>query len=182
MRHTRTAAALAFALAPVLAQAAYGIDHITATCSDSLTLSEGDALSFQCQGNLTLTGDGDQARLFADQSLSLSATGELILSHLALVSPTISLSGGNVRIGQDVVFFSESGPSTPPPAVQISTGAITLNPHLTPISGSAVFTMPRDVTLTWNLGPATVPEPAAIGLLFAGLGTILIARRRQRRS
>lgn len=181
---------LAIGLAPTLGHAAFGIDRVSVSCSDTLTVTEGDALSLGCLGNLSLTGQGSDARLFADTSILLSAVGNVDLSGLSLVSPKIELTttNGTISLSTDVLFFNQ--PVGTAPSVTLSAGGRAIRPELRePVSGSSTFTMDGgDVTLNWslvtkvpgsgdvlNLSP--VPEPS-VGLLSA-LGVAgLLARRR----
>lgn|GEM_PF-7126069 len=68
-----------------------------ATCSESLTILQGESLSFQCTGDLSVSGDGDNVRLLADRSVSLSATGRLSVDRLNIISPEILLNAVDVR-------------------------------------------------------------------------------------
>lgn len=53
---------IVLAMAPSLGHAAYSLDHVTATCSESLTILRGESLSLQCTGDLSMSDDGDNTR------------------------------------------------------------------------------------------------------------------------
>lgn len=182
MRHfSLTTLVLAMAAAPSLGLAAYSFDNVTATCSQSLTILQGESLSFQCTGDLSVSGNGDQVRLLADRSVSLSATGRLSVDHLQIISPEVLLiAGGAVDIGRNVVLFTPERDPNRPPSVHLTSGSISIRPELTPIGGSLTLASQGQAgTLNWSaVSVSNVPEPAVGLLAAAGLGTLLLRRRR----
>ncbi|RZI79860.1 MAG: hypothetical protein EOP38_24230 [Rubrivivax sp.] len=180
MRHSPSAAILAIiaTLIPTLVHAAFSLDHVAATCSATLSIQEGEELSFQCPGNLSLTGDHVGASLSGNRSITLSATGDLVLNQLSLISPDIQLrSGGALRIGQDVAFFTDQTGGLLPPTVRLTSGDVSIRPPLTPISGLIVSNQSAGGVLTWNVSPVVVPEPTVGFLALAGLGAVATRRR-----
>ena len=187
---------LAMALAPSLGHAAYSLDHVTATCSESLTILQGESLSFQCTGDLSVSGDGDNVRLLADRSVSLSATGRLSVDRLQIISPEILLNaGGSVDIGHNVVLFTAARDPNRPPSVRLTSGGISLRPELTPIAGSLAVSASHAGVLNWSAfdvvystvqlqqppGLGLVPEPGAWLLTLAGIAGVALTQRAKRK-
>ncbi|MDO9005267.1 MAG: PEP-CTERM sorting domain-containing protein [Aquabacterium sp.] len=172
---------LAMALGPSLGHAADSLEHVTATCSESLTILRGESLSFQCTGDLSVYGNGDHVRLLADRSVSLSATGHLSVDRLQIISPEILLNaGGSVDIGRNVVLFTAERDPNRPPSVRLVSGSVSIRPELTPIAGSLTLSSQGGAgTLNWSaVSVSNVPEPAVGLLAIAGIGTLLIRRHR----
>ena len=189
---------LVIALLPALGHAAYSLDHVTATCSESLTILRGESLSFQCTGDLSVSGDGDNVRLLADRSVSLSATGHLSVDRLNIISPEILLNaGGAVNIGRSVVLFTAERDPNRPPSVRLTSGGISLRPELTPSAGVLVTQNRSDLIINWTAfdvssggtvnvrqgpsGLALVPEPGAWLLTLAGIAGVALTRQAKRK-
>lgn len=175
-------AILAALLLPALGHAAYSIDHVSVNCSSSLTQTAGDALSYLCDGNLTLQGEGQIGTLTSDTGINLSATGNLTLDRLSLIAPAISMQtlSGDITVGADTRFFSMPGQLTTPPEVTLLTGSrpTVTRPPLIPIDTGAgvVVTFPGAFTVN---APTAVPEPSAT--LLAALGVAGVAWSRRKR-
>jgi MYXO-CTERM domain-containing protein len=181
MRHPSFKAfALALALAPVLGHAANSLDHVTVTCSESLTILQGEDLSFQCTGDLSVSGDADDVRLLADRSVSLSATGSLSIDRLQIASPEVRLNAvGSVDVGGSLILFASERAPHRPPVLLVNSGGIVFQPDLRPVAGSLVLTSQAGGALTWTaVTVSNVPEPTVGLLAAAGLGALLVRRRR----
>jgi hypothetical protein len=128
----RTTSIFALALWPLLGHAAYNLNDVAITCSDALTVSTAAKLSVQCTGDLSVSGKGGGARLMADESITLSATGNLSLSNLSVVSPQIALqvTNGQLSLAPDVVLFSSFDTPIAPPVVTLVAGEVTLRPSM----------------------------------------------------
>ena len=158
--HPLSTMLLVLALTPILGHAAYSLDNVTASCSDALTISQSGGVSFQCMGNFTLTGEGDAARLFSDSAITLSASGDLILKHLSILSPHIQLlSTGQVTIGSDVRL------SAPQLGALVVAGS----------SSAGTVTLNGGASLSPSAG--VVPEPATALLTLLGISGLLLRRR-----
>lgn len=188
------ATGLVIALLPALGHAAYSLDHVTATCSESLTILRGESLSFQCTGDLSVSGDGDNVRLLADRSVNLSATGRLSVDRLNIISPEILLNaGGSVDIGRSVVLFTAGREPNRPPFVRLTSSGISLRPELTPIAGSLTVAASHAGVLNWSAfdvvystvqlqqpqGLGLVPEPTTWLLIMAGMGSLWLMRKQK---
>lgn len=171
---------LAMALGPSLGHAAYSLEHVTATCSESLTILRGESLSFQCAGDLSVYGDGDNVGLLADGSITLLAIGRLSVDRLNIVSPLIQLSGGTVDIGRNVVLFNPVSNPSRPPLVNVTSGGISIQPELTPVWGSVFLTSQgaAGALASTIVTVSNVPEPTVGLFAAAGLCTLLMRRRR----
>lgn len=173
----------ALALSPALCHAAVYFDRVNVACTQSLTVNQGDALSLSCMGDLTLSGEDSTASLTAAQSITLTATGDVQLARLNLVSPLIDIrtTEGRISIADDVQLFSQPGGGRAPDLTLQAGGSQTRPPLFESASGSLFVRSGDDATLTWAL-PTTgavslVPEPG-MGLL-CGVGVLgLLARRR----
>ena len=174
---------LVLALTPTLGHAAYSLDNVTASCSDALTISQSGGVSFQCMGNFTLTGEGDAARLFSDSAITLSATGDLILKHLSILSPHIQLlSNGQLSIGSDVTLSTRGGPIVLAVPLRDNQLIVQSGSDLS-VSGGADQTVrfvqpsnpPRGAVVSLGGGDVNVRQPGALvvaGASAAGIVTL----------
>lgn len=179
MRPFRHAILVALLL-PALGHAAFSIDHVSITCSSSLTQGEGATLGYMCDGNLTLQGDGQVGTLWSDTGITLAAIGNLTLDRLSLVSPQIGMQSvfGTISVSADTRFFSAPGDLTTAPAVDIRAGfsQTVSTPTLTPIDTYAGFiSVGRSV---FPVSETAVPEPSSAMLILLGLTGMAWLRRK----
>jgi hypothetical protein len=128
MRRAFTAITVAaLAALPALGHAAIIGNNVSFTCSQSLTVNDN---SYSCLGDFSVVGTEADALLQSDSLISLSASGDLLLSHLKLAAPEIKLSSSNgqINVAADVVLFSRLDAPTTPPAVTLQAGDRTLRP------------------------------------------------------
>lgn len=197
MRHLRSALApilIALACLPGLGHAARISDHVAVNCSADLTIDGSDALSLHCAGNLSLSGEGDQALIEAKNALLIAATGDVLLSHLTLSAPdiTIRTDSGSINIASDVVFDPTSDIHDPVPQVTLSAGTIVRELPLTENAGLIIHNdtveliSPPVQIMPIDAGTIqiAVPEPTTSAMLAVGLimllGTASARARRQR--
>lgn len=181
MRPLRSAFQLMLAalLLPTLGHAAYSVEHVSISCSSSLTQVAGNALSYSCDGDLNLLGEGEIGLLTSDTAIILSASGSLTLDKLSLTAPSIEIgsASGNIFVGADTRFFSLPGDPVTPPTVTLITGPRVTMPPLRPIeiSAGAIVTQPGNVHLHLQ---TTVPEPSSSSLALFGLLGVAWLRRK----
>jgi len=185
----RTATVLAWAWLPALGHAAVSVNEVRFDCTEALVINADGLASYTCQGDFSVTGTADDALLQSDTGISLSVTGNLVLSHLKLVAPQIKLitAGGRLSIAPDVVLLGAPGTPTTPPAVTLQTGELIRPPAADSGAGGTLIVGGRgDVTLAVadpiSASPqlTTVPEPGALALAAAGLVGLLARQRRRR--
>ncbi|MGC4061874.1 MAG: PEP-CTERM sorting domain-containing protein [Aquabacterium sp.] len=194
MRHLRTACLpvlTALACLPSLGHAAFSLTNVSIACSDTLTVQEGSALSYACTGNLSLTGTDTGASIFADDSITLSAIGDLSVHDLTLMSHNVSLitQSGSISLDGNVTLTDTSGQVSLIPVVQPAAGGLRLigtpeAPRITDPgtvilanTGNVVISPGGSIELT-----GAVPEPATSAMLVVGLAILLGAgARRQSR-
>lgn len=175
-------AILAAVLLPVLGHASYSLDHVSLNCSSSLTQSSGDALSFQCEGDLILQGLDQIGTLTSDTGINLFATGNLTLDRLSLIAPSITLQtlSGTLQVSADTHFFSGTGSQNAQPSVNLFAGPIpTIDAHrpgLIDPGAGAIVTVHRSPTLDVK---TAVPEPSTTLLVMFGLVGVAGLRRKR---
>ncbi len=171
-------AMLAALLLPALGHASYSLDHVSLNCSSSLTQSSGEALSFQCEGDLVLQGLDQIGTLTSDTGINLFATGNLSLNRLSLIAPSITLQtvSGTLSVSADTHFFSGTDSLHAQPSVNLFDGPLpgVDLPRLPPVDRGAggVLTVGDAVT-------TAVPEPSTTLLALFGLVGMAGLRRKR---
>ncbi len=140
------------------------------SCDSTLLVSDGNDLTLNCRGNLTLQGVLNDVRLARSGSITLEAGQDLSLAGLSLAAASVSLIAvGRLQLASDVRIFSPSG------TVSLETGGhVSLrSPTDTGgLPGALIVEAGGDVGLGGTPGITTaVPEPTAglMGLLGAAL-------------
>lgn len=178
-------AILAALLLPTLGHAAFSIDHVSVTCSSSMTQGNGPALGYSCDGDLILQGEGQMGTLTSDTAINLAAIGNLTLDHLTLITPQIGMQSllGTISVSADTRLFAAPGDLTTAPVVTIHAGFSQMVPAptvtLTPVDTSAGFTQSIAVGESVSpVGEAAVPEPSSAMLILLGLTGMAWLRRK----
>jgi MYXO-CTERM domain-containing protein len=175
MRRAFTAIAVGvLAGLPALSNAAFNANDVRFDCTEALVINADGQASYTCQGDFSVTGTADDALLQSDTGISLSATGNLVLSHLKLAAPQIKL-------------ISAPGTATTPPAVTLQAGELILHPAAGAgaggtliVGGSGDITVAVADPISTPPQLTTVPEPGALTLAAAGLVGLLARQRRRR--
>lgn len=125
---------MAALLLPALGHAAYSIDHVSISCSSSLTQTAEDALSSLCYGHLSLQGDGQIGTLRSDTGIKLSTTAPVVTIHAGfsqmVPTPTVTLTPvdtsagftGLIVVGKGVSPVGETAIPEPSSAMLILLG------------------------------------------------------------
>lgn len=153
------------------------------SCDSTLLVSDGNDLTLNCRGNLTLQGVLNDVRLARSGSITLEAGQDLSLAGLSLAAASVNLiSVGRLQLASDVRIFSPDGtvvldasnPDLGTPPVRVVGGSVSLrSPTDTGgLTGALIVEAGGDVGLGGTPGITTaVPEPTAglMGLLGAAL-------------
>lgn len=175
-------------LIPGAASAASSFDVGTVACSGTPTASFLDGVSYQCTGDLLLSGGA----ITSDTGVVISAGGTLSIDDLIVTAPTVQFStfGGALTIGAGTTI--DVGGSllvggTPAPALTVAPSAaisIGSGADVRAIGGGelqiAIGTNTPILAGIVTLAPP-IPEPRVYGTMVLGLGLLSIAVRRRAR-
>lgn len=154
----------ALTLLPSLSNAAPAVNLSAMSCSGTQSLSFAGYLSLGCTGNFSLSGGS----IISDSWIQISSGGSLLLDHLAIAAPQISLfSGGFLSIGKNASLDISA----------FNAGIITIGVRpITPFIGVRPITpFPASIAGTILIGNRFNNEDAQISL--GGGGDLSLAAR-----